>query len=221
MTDATKNLVTDPQPEERDISSDLQVLLDAHPEPSDETLRTLIEICISRLSTTAFQSIQGLIDGTEPEQGGKWGGVRHHLESLYHASDCLNELFPGRKFTLDGHLVGSLGEVIAEYMFDLRLLRASTLGHDAISRDGRPVEVKFTQRKSVGIRHPPDRLLVFHRPQRGKLEVVYNGPGQLAWENAGKPQKNGQRNISLKKLAVLDGTVPRGERLPRLREPPI
>ena len=32
---------------------------------------------------------------------------------LYDIVDRLEELFPGRKFTPDGHLVGSIGEVIA------------------------------------------------------------------------------------------------------------
>lgn len=30
-------------------------------------------------------------------------------------------------------------------MFDLDLNRASTLGHDALARDGRPVKTKLTQ----------------------------------------------------------------------------
>ncbi len=38
-----------------------------------------------------------------------WDEVRRLLEDLYQATDRLEELFPGRKFTLDGHLVGSLG----------------------------------------------------------------------------------------------------------------
>ncbi len=48
-----------------------------------------------------------------------WEEVKGLLDQLYAASGRLEALFPGRKFTLDGHLVGSVGEVIAAYMFDL------------------------------------------------------------------------------------------------------
>ncbi len=41
---------------------------------------------------------------------------------LYDIVDRLEELFPGRKFTPDGHLVGSIGEVIAANLYDLELL---------------------------------------------------------------------------------------------------
>lgn len=46
-------------------------------------------------------------------------------------------MFPGRKFTLDGLLVGNLVEVLAEYMFDLDLVRGSNTGHDAKTRSRR------------------------------------------------------------------------------------
>ena len=35
------------------------------------------------------------------------------VRELYAATAQLQALFPSRKFTLDGHLVGSVGEVIA------------------------------------------------------------------------------------------------------------
>jgi hypothetical protein len=33
-----------------------------------------------------------------------------------------------------------------------------------------------------------------------EAEVVYAGPGEYVWTNAGKIQKNGQRSVSLSKL---------------------
>jgi len=53
-------------------------------------------------------------------------------------------MHPGRKFPLDGHLVGSIGEAAAEAKFDLTLRPASTSGHDAVCGDGRNVEIKAT-----------------------------------------------------------------------------
>lgn len=82
-----------------------------------------------------------------------WNEVTALLDDLYTASSRLEVMFPGRKFTLDGHLVGSVGEVIAANMFDLELATASSLGDDALARDGRQVEIKSRQGKSVAIRH--------------------------------------------------------------------
>jgi hypothetical protein len=150
-----------------------------------------------------------------------WNEVRILLDTLYTATDRLESLFPGRKFTLDGHLVGSIGEVIAAYMFDLNLLRGSNKGHDATTKDGRNIEVKLTQGNGVAIRHEPDHLIVLQREKNQSVKVVFNGPGQIAWEKAGKMQSNGQRPISIKALQALDRTILNVDRLQLCREPPI
>lgn len=129
----------------------------------------------------------------------------------------LERLFPGRRFTLDGHLVGSLGEVVAASMFDLELLAASTEGHDARARDGRLVQVKLTQGKAIGIRASPEHLLVMSMNSVGRFSIVYNGPGEQAWKSAGPPQKNGQRSLSLATLRRLDARVAETARLPIVR----
>jgi len=150
-----------------------------------------------------------------------WDQVAAHLEDLYCASVSLEALFPGRKFTLDGHLVGSIGEVVAAYMFDLNLNPASTLGHDAKARDGRNVEIKLTQAKNVAIRHEPEHLIALLRPKGGPLQVVFNGPGSIAWAAAGKMQKNGQRPIGVSKLKSLNEKIDGNLQLPIIRTPPI
>ncbi|WP_218062794.1 hypothetical protein [Phaeobacter sp. B1627] len=150
-----------------------------------------------------------------------WGHVANLLDDLYAAADGLESIFPGRKFTLDGHLVGSIGEVAAAYIFDLDLNPASTMGHDARSRCGRNVEIKLTQGRSVAIRHEPEHLIVLHRPIGGPLRVVFNGPGSLAWTAAGRMQKNGQRPISLSRLSQISQDVTPEGRLPEVREPPV
>tara|TARA_R110000850_G_scaffold81418_4_gene174942 strand:+ start:584 stop:1063 length:480 start_codon:yes stop_codon:yes gene_type:complete len=150
-----------------------------------------------------------------------WKRVEKFIDQLYHATDALEEMFPGRKFTPDGHLVGSVGEVVAAYMFDLKLNAASTLAHDAKTPDGKCVEIKLTQGKSVAIRHEPEHLLVLSRPKGANITVVYNGPGALAWKEAGKFQKNGQRAIGLSKLAALDAKLRDEDRLTQVREAPV
>ncbi|MCR9140138.1 MAG: hypothetical protein NXI27_29405 [Alphaproteobacteria bacterium] len=150
-----------------------------------------------------------------------WTQVAQHLDDLYTASAGLEQMFPGRKFTLDGHLVGSIGEVVAAYIFDLDLNPASTLGHDATSADGKNVEIKLTQGRSVAIRHEPEHLIVLHRPKGGPVRVVYNGPGARVWTAAGAMQKNGQRPISLSRLDRLAAEIPDHDRLKPVRPAPV
>ena len=150
-----------------------------------------------------------------------WDEVSRQLETLYSAVERLEALFPGRRFTLDGHLVGSLGEVIAAYMFQLKLMRASHLGCDARALDGRRVEIKFTQGSRVAIRHECEHLIVLRRPKGSRVSVVFNGPGQVAWSAAGKKASNGQRPISIKRLKDLDRDVPQDQRLPVVNSAPV
>lgn len=60
------------------------------------------------------------------------------LGHLYGIVNRLEALFPERKFTPDGHLVGSIGEALAAHvcLIDLRLMQASAPEHDATIQDG-------------------------------------------------------------------------------------
>lgn len=139
------------------------------------------------------------------------------VERLYALVAEMEALFPGRRFTPDGHLVGSIGEVIAAHRYGLTLRRASTRGHDAGSGCGREVEVKATQGRSVALREPCQHLIVLKLHRTGEATEIYNGPGASAWEAAGPMQRNGQRSIALSTLGRLMAAVPASERLLALR----
>ena len=137
------------------------------------------------------------------------------IRRLYSIVEELERHFPDRRFTPDGHLVGSIGEVLAAHYYDLELLPSGTETHDARAPDGTLVQVKATQRGTVGIRSEPQHLLVLRILPDGRTEEVYNGPGKLAWDHAGRLQKNGQRPIALSKLEALMQNVGEDDQLPR------
>ena len=139
------------------------------------------------------------------------------IEQLNDGVRRLEALFPGRKFTLDGHLVGSIGEVVAAFLFDLVLLPASSQGHDATAGDGRLVQIKLTQGTQVGIRSCPQHLIVLTMGSNGRFSVAYNGPGEPAWNSGGRVQKNGQKPLSLAKLRLLNNNVAPADKLPLTR----
>ena len=152
-------------------------------------------------------------------RGEDWSGVGYLLGDLYHIVNRLEELFPGRRFTPDGHLVGSIGEALASYMFDLQLLRASEPEHDAIAADGRTkVQIKLTQGKSIVLRSEPEHLIVLRRASDLVVEVAYNGPGAIVSSKAGKLQSNGARPISVSKLREINSDVRDTDRLMVMNE---
>ena len=139
--------------------------------------------------------------------------LEEKIRELYRITAELEEKYPGRRFTPDGHLVGSIGEVYAAEKYGLTLLEASSEKHDARSADGRLIQIKITQTDRVSIYSEPDYLIVMKMENDGTIEEVYNGKGSAPWENAGKVQKNGQRSINLKKLVSLNAVVSSEDRI--------
>ena len=136
------------------------------------------------------------------------------IKELYEISAELEKLFPGRHYTPDGHMIGSIGEALAASYYGLELFPASVETHDAKAADGRLVQIKATQISRISLSSEPQWLLVLRIHRNGTFSEEYNGPGYLAWEHCGKMQKNGQRPISLAKLRILQAEVPDSARLP-------
>jgi hypothetical protein len=138
------------------------------------------------------------------------------LRSIYESVDALEAMFPGRHFTPDGHMVGSLGEALAAYHYGIQLSQASSECHDGIC-ESRQVQVKATQGNRVAITSEPQHLLVLRLNRDGSFVEEYNGPGALVWNLvAHKPRpKNGQYQVSLATLRKLMKTVGPDDRLQR------
>lgn len=142
--------------------------------------------------------------------------VAEKIKTLYRVSQELEELFPGRHYTPDGHMIGSIGEALAACCYGLTLFDASAETHDAKAPDGRLVQIKATQIDRVALSSEPNWLLVLQIHPDGTFSEVYNGPGELAWAHCWEKQKNGQRPISLAKLRSLQVKVPEADRLKRI-----
>jgi hypothetical protein len=138
------------------------------------------------------------------------------LRSIYDAVDALEAMFPGRHFTPDGHMVGSLGEALAAHHYGIKLSPASSQCHDGVC-ESRQVQVKVTQGNRIALSGEPEHLLVLRLNRDGSFVEEYNGPGALPWKLvAHKPRpKNGQYQLSLVTLRKLMKNVDSHERLQR------
>lgn len=141
--------------------------------------------------------------------------IAEKIRKIYEITRELEEMFPGRHFTPDGHMVGSIGEVIAAEEYGFELFEASHPVHDARTQDGKLVQIKATQGDRIAIGERPEYLIVLRINRGGGFEEVYNGPGDIAWELVGKRQKTGQCHVSLAKLRAAMAEIPECVRLPR------
>ncbi|MBP3884437.1 MAG: hypothetical protein J6D54_05815, partial [Olsenella sp.] len=92
------------------------------------------------------------------------------IRDLYAIIDRLGKEYAehDRRFTLDGHLFGSIGEVYAAERHGIRLYTSSRKAHDGWKIDAasrrREVQIKVTQirakRRVVPISYKPDHLIV-------------------------------------------------------------
>ena len=112
----------------------------------------------------------------------------------------------GKQFTLDGKLVGDIGEVLAAEKYGLDLFGENEPRHDALeTATGRKVQIKSTFKCYCYFPYgePPEMYLCLQLDNEGKISEMFNGPGayvnQLYIEKYGiKPFRNSCYTLSKK-----------------------
>ena len=105
-----------------------------------------------------------------------------------------------RKFTLDGHLLGSIGEMYSKLSYDIELYKPSTKGHDGKLKSNAEVQIKITQGKNIVLSSKPEHLIILSLKNDGEIEEIYNGSGDLVWNLTAAKTKR----ISLTKIKTLN-----------------
>ncbi|NMY89813.1 DUF6998 domain-containing protein [Pseudomonas oryzihabitans] len=147
------------------------------------------------------------------------GELSTALAQLFAAVSQLQKAYPQKPFTLDGRLVGDIGEIVASLHYQITLNEGLTKYHDAVSDDGRNVQIKatFSTRLTFPAWHVPDYYIGIRLNRDGSFEEVYNGPGHLISEallRRAKP-KYGLHGGLMPMLKRLNLLVPQCERIPR------
>src|ERR1019366_3610490 len=108
--------------------------------------------------------------------------VAEGLASIFHGIGLLQKSFSNRRFTIDGRLVGDIGEIIAAAEFDIVLDETSRARHDGVSSDGKKIQIKATFQDHLTFRLLPDYYLGLKLSRNGSHEVIFNGPGQVIYD---------------------------------------
>jgi hypothetical protein len=140
------------------------------------------------------------------------------LELIFEGIAYLRANFKGRAFTIDGRLVGDIGEIIAQLEYGLALDEKGKSVHDGTCPAGRRVSVKATFQDKLTFKGVPDYMLGFKLYSNGEFELIYNGPGKLIADHykgrrAGIGEKQHSFPISI--LRELSAEVPEDQRIVR------
>lgn len=143
--------------------------------------------------------------------------ITEALGLIIQGIEKLRGAFPHRKFTIDGRLVGDIGEVIAELEYDLDIDHVSRPCHDAVTADGRRVQIKATFKDQLTFKTVPDFYLGFRLFPDGRHEEIYNGPGDLIYQRYASRKGIGEVLLSfpLSELRRLSASVDPTARIPR------
>ncbi len=145
--------------------------------------------------------------------------IHRAVKELLVIVEALHRRYPKKKFTLDGRLVGDLGEILVEQDYELELFEGLEKHHDAITPGGRKVQIKTTMQNSLTFPcdHTPDFYLGIKVFPDGTYEEIFNGSGDLARKGIQnrKPTKNNLHSISLSALRTLHKDVPEEFRIRR------
>ena len=93
--------------------------------------------------------------------------VPRAIRQLLDVGQDLRLAFPKKRFTLDGRLVGDIGEALAEQLYEITVFDHIEPHHDARTADGRLVRIKATMQHALGFPadHIPDYYLGHHGGQ--------------------------------------------------------
>jgi hypothetical protein len=126
--------------------------------------------------------------------------------------------YPKKRFTLDGRLVGDIGEVLVEEAYDLELFADVKRHHDARSADGRLVQIKATMKSNLTFPadHVPNYYLGVQVGPDGRFIEVFNGPGAIAWEavKGRAVPKTNLHSVAVNRLKALQEKVRPSDRIP-------
>lgn len=134
-----------------------------------------------------------------------------------------NPKYQGRKFSLDGKLVGDIGEVLSAEKYGLELLPENAYKHDAKEiTSGRMVQIKASFKGNsyfpYGEDKIPDYFLAINISENGELEELFNGPGSFIVEHYIikrnlKHYKETYYTLSKGVLKELNDNVPKEEKI--------
>ncbi len=132
------------------------------------------------------------------------------LEKIFHGIKILKDKFPHKEFTIDGRLVGDIGEVIAEKEYEVILYTKIVKDYDAVTNDRKKVQIKATFKDALTFKKVPDYYLGLQINEDGTYLEIYNGPGKYIYEEYSHRKGIGKELLSfpINKMNEISNKIP-------------
>lgn len=142
--------------------------------------------------------------------------IKESLIKIFDGIRQLKSAFPQKEFTIDGRLVGDIGEILAANYYDIVLYDKLVPIHDGETSDGRKVQIKATFKKSLTFSKIPDYYLGIQIKEDGSFTEIYNGPSNYIVNKYGHRKNFGKtiNSFSISILKDISDSIPSNERIP-------
>jgi len=133
------------------------------------------------------------------------------VKALLTIIESLKQAYPQKKFTLDGRLVGDLGEILVETDYNVALFEKIEPHYDGLSGK-KKVQIKTTMKNSLTVPHDhiPEYYLGIKIHPDGTYTEIYNGPGKAVHQLIQKRARtqNNLHSVSIARLTELNPVDP-------------
>src|SRR5262245_53041662 len=144
-----------------------------------------------------------------PEPTERIRAVQHILAGIFSSQKALRVLAPEFKWAGLGNLLGDYGELIAVDHYRLTKARGGSDGYDAITADGKTVQVKTNHAaQQIGFRGSADMMLVIGVSDDGSWRELYFGPFAIVQQLARFSTRDNKHMVQVSKLPKRQEAVP-------------
>ena len=140
----------------------------------------------------------------EDDTQNKIDAVRHIMATLFSAQNALRSLAPDYKWAGMSNLLGDYGEFVAVRSYGLTKASAGSDGHDALTKDGKTVQVKANHAADqIGFRGNADLILVLFVLDDGNWKEIYFGDFEKVKAESRYSKRDNKHMIAIAKFRKL------------------
>ena len=142
------------------------------------------------------------------------------MEKIFSGIEDLKSELPDKSFTIDGRLVGDIGEAIIQRDYDVTLYGGLAKNYDGYTSCGKQVQIKATFKAHLGFKLVPDYYLGIKINRDGSYEEIFNGPGRYILEYFSHRKGVGSELLSFptSTLKEISAKIPIIEKIKKIKE---
>jgi len=154
--------------------------------------------------------------------------MREEIEALFGIIEVLKDKYKqhNKKFTLDGKLVGDIGEVLVAEYYGLTLYGDNNHTHDGFvtGYENKQVQIKASFNDyfyfTKDLERKPKYFIAVQLNQDGSFEEIYSGKGELLFNKLCshlRPDRKYPYRLSVKKLKELNNSEENIDRIAKIK----